>query len=70
VLGFSYVIVVAFWFVVLAVILVSWRASGETLSPGSVCSGREELFYWVAAGSGFALSAAATYGASCSWLPR
>jgi len=58
VLGFSYVIVAALWFVVLAAILVSWRASGETLSPGSVCTRRQELFYWAAAGSGFALAAA------------
>jgi len=58
-LGFSYLIVAVFWFVMLTVILASWRANGETLSPGGVCTGRHELFYWAAAGSGFALGAAA-----------
>jgi len=58
-LGLPYLIVAAFWFLVLAVILVSWRASGETPSPGTVYTRRQELFYWAAAGSGFALGAAA-----------
>src|SRR5215469_714802 len=57
-LGFPYVIVAAFWFVVLAVILVSWRRSGEPLSPGTVRTLRQEVFCWAAAGRGFALSAA------------
>jgi len=33
------------WLVLLAVILVAWRASGDTMSPGSVGAGRPELFY-------------------------
>jgi uncharacterized membrane-anchored protein len=53
--GLPFVVVTVFWLVVLAVILVVWRASGETMSPGSVCTWRQELFYWAAAGSGFAL---------------
>jgi uncharacterized membrane-anchored protein len=57
-LGLPYVVVAVFWLVVLAVTLVAWRASGETMSPGSVCARRQELFYWCAAGSGFALSQA------------
>jgi uncharacterized membrane-anchored protein len=56
--GLPYVVVALFWLVLLAVILVAWRASGETMSPGSVCAGRQELFYWSGAGSGFALSQA------------
>ncbi len=54
--GLPFVVVAVFWLVVLLVILVVWRASGETLSPGSVCTRRQELFYWAAVGSGFALS--------------
>lgn len=50
-----FVVVAVFWLVVLAVILVVWRASGETMSPGSVCTRRRELFYRAAVGSGFAL---------------
>ena len=57
--GLPYIVVALFWLVLLAVILVSWRASGETISPGSVCARRQELFYWSAVGSGFALSQAA-----------
>ncbi len=57
-LGLPYVVVAVFWLVLLAVILVAWRASGETMSPGSVCARRQELFYWSAVGSGFALSQA------------
>jgi len=64
VLGFSYVFVVVFWFVVLTAILVSWRASGETLAPGSVYTRRQELFYCAAIGSGFALSAAAGHASA------
>jgi uncharacterized membrane-anchored protein len=56
--GLPYIGVAVFWLVVLTVILVAWRASGETMSAGSVCAGRQELFYWPAAGSGFALSQA------------
>jgi uncharacterized membrane-anchored protein len=56
--GLPYVVVALFWLVLLAVILVAWHASGETMSPGSVCAGRQELFYWSAVGSGFALSQA------------
>jgi uncharacterized membrane-anchored protein len=57
-LGLPYVVVAVFWLVVLAFILVAWRASGEMMSPGSVIAGRQELFYWSAVGSGFALSQA------------
>lgn len=53
--GLPFVVVALFWLVVLAVILVVWRASGETMSPGSVCTRRQELFYFAAVGSGFAL---------------
>lgn len=56
--GLPYVVVAVFWLVLLAVILVAWRASGETMSPVGVCAGRQELFYWSAAGTGFALSQA------------
>jgi uncharacterized membrane-anchored protein len=56
--GLPFVVVAVFWLFVLAVILVAWRASGETMSAGSVCAGRQELFYWSAVGSGFALSQA------------
>jgi uncharacterized membrane-anchored protein len=56
--GLPYIVVAAFWLVVLVVILVAWRASGETMSASNVCAGRQELFYWSAAGSGFALSQA------------
>ena len=56
--GLPYVVVAVFWLVVLAVILVAWRASGERMSAGSVCAGRQEVFYWSAVGSAFALSQA------------
>jgi uncharacterized membrane-anchored protein len=56
--GLPYVVVAVFWLIVLAGILVVWRASGETMSPGSVCDRRQELFYWSAVGSAFALSQA------------
>jgi uncharacterized membrane-anchored protein len=64
--GLPYVVVAVFWLVLLAVILVAWRASGETMSPGSVCAGRQELFYWSAAGTGFALSQAAGHASAAS----
>jgi uncharacterized membrane-anchored protein len=57
--GLPYVVVALFWLFLLAVILAVWRATGETMSAGSVCAGRQELFYWSAVGSGFALSQAA-----------
>ncbi len=56
--GLPYVVVALFCLVLLAVTLAVWRASGETMSPGSVRAGRQELFYWSAVGSGFALSQA------------
>jgi uncharacterized membrane-anchored protein len=62
--GLPYAVVASFCLVLLAVILVAWRASGETMSPGSVCAGRQELFYWSAVGSGFALSQAAGHASA------
>jgi uncharacterized membrane-anchored protein len=56
--GLPYVVVAVFWLIVLAGILEVWRASRETMSPGSVSAPRQELFYWSAVGSGFALSQA------------
>jgi uncharacterized membrane-anchored protein len=56
--GLPFVVVAVIWLVVLAALLVAWRASGDTMSAGSVCAGRQELFYWSAVGSGFALSQA------------
>jgi uncharacterized membrane-anchored protein len=65
--GLPFVVVAVFWLVVLAVSLVIWRASEETMSPHtgtfsrpptSVCTRRQELFYWAAVGSGFALGQA------------
>jgi len=56
--GLPYVAVAVFSLVVLAVILVVWRASGESMAPGGACAGRQELFYWLATGAGFALSQA------------
>jgi uncharacterized membrane-anchored protein len=53
--GVPFVVVALFWLVGLAVILLGWRASAETISPASVCSRRQELFYFAAVGSGFAL---------------
>ena len=64
--GLPYVVVAVVWLVVLAVILVAWRASGETMSAGSVCGGRQEVFYWSAAGSGFALSQAAGHASAAA----
>jgi uncharacterized membrane-anchored protein len=57
-IGLPYIVVVVICLFVLAAVLVAWRASGETMSAGSVCGGRQELFYWSAVGSGFALSQA------------
>jgi uncharacterized membrane-anchored protein len=62
--GLPFVVVAVFWLVVLTVILVAWHASGETMSTRSVCAGRQELFYWAAVGSGFALSQAAGHASA------
>jgi uncharacterized membrane-anchored protein len=62
--GLPFILVAVFWLVVLGVILVAWHASGETMSAGSVCAGRPELFYWSAVGSGFALSQAAGHASA------
>jgi uncharacterized membrane-anchored protein len=57
-LGFPYIIAAEFCLVVLAMILVIWRASEKTLSLGNICTRRQELYYWAAVLAAFALGGA------------
>jgi uncharacterized membrane-anchored protein len=57
-LDLPYLICTAFYLVVLAAVLATWRASEKTLSLRSISRGRCEVCYWAAIGTAFALGRA------------
>lgn len=57
-LGFPYIVSAACWLVVLTGVLVTWRASEQTLSLRSIDTPRREMFYWAAVLAAFALGGA------------
>lgn len=58
-LGVPYVVSTSAFAVLLAVVLILWRATEKTLSIHSITTTRRELFYWMTVSATFALGTAA-----------